>query len=79
MRSSKAPPGFYTEVDVEVWLQSGYQAQHSWTTPMGLQQVYHKAPKWVKEELQKRQIPGRTRITELTVTARYVKGSYDQR
>jgi hypothetical protein len=77
MRSSTAPHGFYTEVEVIVRLKDRSYT-YAWSTPMGLSQAYSKAPGWAKEAMREEKVKGRTGILGWAIEVRYKRGIYRQ-
>jgi hypothetical protein len=76
MRSSKAPAGQHTDVEIIVKLASGATKIYAWQSPMGLGQAYHKALSWAREELTREQVKGRSRIVGINVEVQYKVGVY---
>lgn len=78
MKEARAPAGFHTVVNIMVVLdvQPKRVYSASWVTPIALAPALHKAPRWVKTDMQTDKIPGRSKIVAITVAAKYVRGSY---
>jgi hypothetical protein len=76
VRSSTAPAGQHTDVEIIVKLASGTTKIYAWQSPMGLAQAYHQAPRWAREELTREQVKGRSRIVGINVEVQYKAGVY---
>jgi hypothetical protein len=77
VRRSRAPEGFYVDVEIAVTLGNGRRLSYAWSTTMGLSQALHKALSWAKENMHKEKIRGRSAIRHTTVTVELVEGDYD--
>ena len=74
--SAKAPEGFYTNVIVDIGLANDRNHIYRWNTPMALAPALHKSLGWAKREMQKEGRAGRSKIVEVRISARLVKGGY---
>lgn len=78
MKIARAPKGFHTEVDIRVTLKNGNRRyERNWETPLALAPAYHKAMRWLNEELKAENVKGRTTIQRVQVEVRYEEGEYD--
>lgn len=76
MKSSKAPPGFHSEVDIKVTLKGNRRLERGWETPIAIKPAYHKAIAWLDEELKAEGVVGRTTVQRIQVDVRYEQGEY---
>lgn len=72
----KAPVGFHTVVEIRAKLRNGRMFQRAWDVDAALAPAYHKALRWLQEELRDERVPGFMKLERIQVEVFYEKGEF---
>ena len=65
------------DVDVFCELANGRTYSESWTTPLSFGRALGKGARWMRQELAKNKVPGRSQIVSMRVTVRRTGKPYN--